>query len=72
MVCPMDMQGKQNPLQMSLILMNQRKPLPHQSPKKHTNFKGAIVLSLDEAAVLAESGEIGLVSLKDKEATMKR
>ena len=48
------------------------KHMPHRSPKKHTSFKGAIVLTVDEAAVLAESGEIGLVSLKDEEATMKR
>ena len=48
------------------------KRLPHRSPKSHSSFKGAIVLKDDEAAVLAESGEIGLVSLKDEEATMKR
>ena len=49
------------------------KHLPHRSPKKYSSFKGAIVLTVDEAAVLAESGEIGIVSLTDdEEATVKR
>ena len=48
------------------------KHLPHRSPKVHSKFKGAIVLKEDEAAVLSESGEIGLINLSDKEATLKR
>ena len=48
------------------------KSLPHRRPPMHSGFKGAIVLNVDEVAVLAENGEIGLVSLKDGEASTKR